>query len=484
VQDPANATATPTGSRIPIADSSGKLDGWVSLSGKASSDGDVLGVDFVPGNYTSTAVPGLTTVTTELTSHLKGIDTALASAGVGDNSVTLEKLAHGTQGDILYYAAEGAPTLLNAGTAGQVLTTNGAGQNPSWSAASGGSGGIDPVTATAGEDVDQYEVVYLNSSNKIVKAICSSTATEANVLGLVSESGGILTDATGDVTVLGTITNVAWTWDANKWVYLSSVSGGLTQTIPTTNGQYAVPVGIALSSDQIYIQPMTGWVVSDGDTALGCKKVTFDETSGTVAILTPPANAVITQITAVITNAAAGSGGTIQIGVSGDTDLVVPTTVFDLTQAGNHVYDPFYAVDGTPDELILTVTAGGGMFDGVIYLHYAIPDQHTGLGGVASVSFTQATSSPALMVNLPDNVVVTRCTVVVDTTASEGNPTVSIGTVGDADLLFDETDCDLLAEGIYLYDPFVETSGNIFLTITPDSQSFSGRAYVQFMAVQ
>lgn len=32
VQDPANATATPTASKIPIADGSGKLDGWVSAA--------------------------------------------------------------------------------------------------------------------------------------------------------------------------------------------------------------------------------------------------------------------------------------------------------------------------------------------------------------------------------------------------------------------------------------------------------------------
>ena len=73
---------------------------------------------------------------------------------------------------------------------------------------------------------------------------------------------------------------------------------------------------------------------------------------------------------------------------------------------------------------------------------------------------------------------------VIDTAASGGSPTVSIGTVGDADLLFDELDCDLLTQGIYLYDPFVEQSGNIYLTLTPDSQSFSGRAYLTFMAVQ
>ena len=32
VQNPANATATPTASKIPIADGSGKLDGWVTVA--------------------------------------------------------------------------------------------------------------------------------------------------------------------------------------------------------------------------------------------------------------------------------------------------------------------------------------------------------------------------------------------------------------------------------------------------------------------
>ena len=32
VQNPANATATPTASKIPIADGSGKLDGWVTAT--------------------------------------------------------------------------------------------------------------------------------------------------------------------------------------------------------------------------------------------------------------------------------------------------------------------------------------------------------------------------------------------------------------------------------------------------------------------
>jgi len=43
VQDPANATATPTGSKIPIADAAGKLDAWVSdISAKGIKTADQI----------------------------------------------------------------------------------------------------------------------------------------------------------------------------------------------------------------------------------------------------------------------------------------------------------------------------------------------------------------------------------------------------------------------------------------------------------
>ena len=64
--------------------------------------------------------------------------TTIPAATPADNSVTLAKLADGTQGDILYYGASGAPTLLGAGTSGQFLKTQGTGANPTWAAAGGG----------------------------------------------------------------------------------------------------------------------------------------------------------------------------------------------------------------------------------------------------------------------------------------------------------------------------------------------------------
>jgi len=64
-------------------------------------------------------------------SNLMGV---VPVTGLSDDAVTLAKMEHGTQGDILYYGASGAPTRLGAGTAGQYLKTNGPAANPTWAA--------------------------------------------------------------------------------------------------------------------------------------------------------------------------------------------------------------------------------------------------------------------------------------------------------------------------------------------------------------
>jgi len=67
----------------------------------------------------------------------------LPIARVADNAVTLAKLEDGTQGDVLYYGASGAPTRLGFGTSGDFLKTQGTGANPVW--ASAGGGGFNSV---------------------------------------------------------------------------------------------------------------------------------------------------------------------------------------------------------------------------------------------------------------------------------------------------------------------------------------------------
>ena len=63
-------------------------------------------------------------------------DDAVTTAKVLDNNVTLAKLGDGTQGDVLYYGASGAPARLGFGTSGDFLKTQGTGANPVWASAS------------------------------------------------------------------------------------------------------------------------------------------------------------------------------------------------------------------------------------------------------------------------------------------------------------------------------------------------------------
>lgn len=59
-------------------------------------------------------------------------DDSVTSAKVADNAVGLSHLEDGTQGDILYYGASGAPARLASGASGQRLTSQGSGADPYW----------------------------------------------------------------------------------------------------------------------------------------------------------------------------------------------------------------------------------------------------------------------------------------------------------------------------------------------------------------
>jgi len=89
--------------------------------------------DVAPLDVSTTASAG----TSALASRYDHVhDTAAgfidSSNKFADDVVTLAKMAHGTQGDILYYTAAGAPARLAAGTSGYYLKTQGAGADPVW----------------------------------------------------------------------------------------------------------------------------------------------------------------------------------------------------------------------------------------------------------------------------------------------------------------------------------------------------------------
>ena len=79
---------------------------------------------------TITVAAGKTLAGTDIIGSTQIAANAVDTSEIAANAVTLVELEDGTQGDILYYGAAGAPTRLAAGTSGQFLQTQGSGQNP------------------------------------------------------------------------------------------------------------------------------------------------------------------------------------------------------------------------------------------------------------------------------------------------------------------------------------------------------------------
>ena len=113
---------------------------------------------------------------------------AVTTAKIINDAVTLAKMEDGTQGDVLYYGASGAPSRLGAGTSGQFLQTLGAGSNPAWSDVPQSVGGAwlnlavtRPGTTQVTVTADQ--LVVRNTSGAGVRI------TSVNVTGTITTSG-------------------------------------------------------------------------------------------------------------------------------------------------------------------------------------------------------------------------------------------------------------------------------------------------------
>lgn len=74
--------------------------------------------------------------------------TKITGSIIADNAVTLAKMVHGTDGNLITYDASGAPAHVSTGSANQVLTSNGAGAAPTFQSLSGLSEVVQHVFAT------------------------------------------------------------------------------------------------------------------------------------------------------------------------------------------------------------------------------------------------------------------------------------------------------------------------------------------------
>ena len=199
------------------------LNGNVDVSGTIVGASTIQGTTItattaLAGTLSTAAQPNITAVGTIATGVWNG--TALATAYIADNAVTLAKLEDGTQGDVLYYAASGAPARLGAGSSGQVLTSGGAGANPSW--ASPTVGDLTAIVAGAG----------------LTGTSLSGPIPTLNVIGtsgtITVSADAVTIDSTyvgqTSITTLGTIATGTWNGTAITGDYIDVTTSPLANT--------------------------------------------------------------------------------------------------------------------------------------------------------------------------------------------------------------------------------------------------------------
>jgi hypothetical protein len=102
----------------------------------------------------------------------------------------------------------------------------------------------------AGATIAQWEAVYMGSGGEWLLADATDD-TAAPCRGVAAAAGTDNNPLT--VVTEGVIRNDAWAWTPGGTLYLSTTTGGLTQTAPSTAGEIVQQVGFAISADVAYL---------------------------------------------------------------------------------------------------------------------------------------------------------------------------------------------------------------------------------------
>ena len=127
-----------------LENSSGSSDGVTTA--KIATDAvtqakiadDAVGADQLASNSVVTASIVDSTGSSDGVTTAKLATSAVTTAKVADDAITLAKMASGTDGNIISYDASGNPVAVATGSAGQVLTSAGAGAPPTFQTVSSG----------------------------------------------------------------------------------------------------------------------------------------------------------------------------------------------------------------------------------------------------------------------------------------------------------------------------------------------------------
>jgi hypothetical protein len=299
------ASGVPTWATSTVGDLTSIVAG-TGLTGSSLTSGDatlnVIGGTGITANANDIAVDASQTQITAIGTIGTGVwqGTPIATAYIADNAITLDKLAGGTDGNIISFDASGNPVAIATGSDGQVLTSTGAGSPPAFENAAAGYSDAEAIAAVEGEatlvlagDVEiadskfiefasaagtpttdnkvqgivveflaaeaitQFDAVYVSTTTGRVGRALATNAAKMPVIGIAIEAQG---SAGSSVRVLihGVYRDDGG-FGANMTVgaklYAPEALGTLTTTMPTTTGDLVQTMGVATGLRSAFINP-------------------------------------------------------------------------------------------------------------------------------------------------------------------------------------------------------------------------------------
>jgi len=151
------------------------LTGHVTSTGNAA----VLGA-FTKAQLSSAVSDGTPIYSGDTISSGTWQGTPVATAYIADNSITLDKLAGGTDGNIISFDANGDPVAIATGNDGQVLTSAGADAPPAFEDAAGGGGGTRDFVASGA--IANGDMVILNTDGTVSVATTTGAASAGSTV--------------------------------------------------------------------------------------------------------------------------------------------------------------------------------------------------------------------------------------------------------------------------------------------------------------
>ena len=192
----------------------------------------------------------------------------ITTPAVTDDSVTLAKMAPGTDGNIISYDASGNPVAVATGSAGQVLTSAGAGAPPTFAAASGDFVKISTTTvssATSSASLTGIDNTYMNYVIKANDIAQASTGTNLR-FRYINASGDITTSSYYGI---GDGANKPYNGsDAEtRWSLFNTNYGQLTNFNGSTNTGYtsSFEMNLPNPSNANTMPSCYGQMLTDGD---------------------------------------------------------------------------------------------------------------------------------------------------------------------------------------------------------------------------